>query len=140
MSLTTYFESPKSYWLRWIGVLPLSIVVYIITSPIVKIILEFGMFWIPESIFNFIKMYLISFVAGMSSGQAYLMTGSMLAPKYKSLCALILTILMVLSIGVVITSGYENNEYNPWTENIGLLIGLILRYLIIRLENSEELI
>jgi hypothetical protein len=135
MSLKTYFESPKSYWLRWVGVLPIAIIVFVIVSPIVKlgwdITLYFG---ITFGSAEFIKRYIVAFIAGYFTGNAFIAVGVIIAPQYKSGTALVLLILMVLSLGAIMALGFHNNEYNPWAENVGILIGVLLRYVIVNQE------
>lgn len=88
---------------------------------------------------EWMKKYFYAFIAGLFSGQVYIITAAYIAPIYKKETALVLLILAVLTIGAVMMTGYVNEEYNPWAENIGILIGLIIRYLMIDEEEKERL-
>ena len=133
MSIRTYFESSKSYWLRWICVLPLAIIAFFLTSLVFKTFFNF-----LGIIFHivWIKRYLVTFLAGTMSGVYFILAGYFVTPKYKKPIILILFAIMVLYLGYITILGYTNEEYSPITENIAATIGIT--YATYKLYNKAE--
>lgn len=127
MSFTTFFENPKNYWIRWVLLIPVSIITYILISPLMKIILEFPLSFIPFG--EFYRRYVVAFIAGFSAGNAFIGIVALMAPKGKKLTAFIFVVLSVFSIGAVMFTGYTNSQYHPLTENVAVIIGTLASYL-----------
>lgn len=140
MSIKTYFNSPKSSWLRWLGLLPIAVIAYLIVSPLVKTIGDLIQMWNeidnmdrPTRFGDLITRYIVTFVAGVLSSEIFIYVGVFIAPKFKKQTAFVFMILMLLIAVVGIYLGYLGYDPNPrqysaMAENIGILLGAIHGY------------
>jgi hypothetical protein len=121
MTLLAYFENPKSYWLRWIGILPCSILGMLLMGVITRLF-----FNLPSLIFNFTEFYttyIIALFAGIVSGGTAINIAYLIAPLHKKRTALIIFwIISIVTIGVAIFS-YNEGKYGLVVEEIMIVVG-----------------
>ncbi|MEE1944250.1 hypothetical protein VRU48_03965 [Pedobacter sp. KR3-3] len=125
-SFVKFFQQPRNYWLRWVLLLPIVVVTYVLISPLVKIIFELPMFLIEFG--PWYKRFVVAAVAGFATGNGSIGIVPLIAPKAKKASALVFLIILCISIGAVMFTGYTNSEYSPITENIACLFGALACY------------
>ena len=139
MSLSTYFESPKSYWLRWGGILPSAIVAYVVGHAFFKIIVLFPALWSNNISDMWYMVYVLPAIAGGIAGYYFVYIGSMVAPNYKKTTGLILLVLLGMFCGAIIMILiFQTLNIPTALEVTGNIIGAFLAYLKIEDPNLFE--
>ena len=122
--------SPKLNWLRWVGVLPCSILAYLLAYALIKLFnwfqTLFGVDKDDAAWFNNIAGP--AFASGMA-GYVFVVVGTYLAPMYKKNTGLILMILLALLSGVGIFAAIINKHYvTSIIESVAQLVGAVVAY------------
>ena len=121
-------NNTKYNWLKWIGILPISLFAGAVSFYLISLINSINLFfWVGDKLSMFYLLhYLIPLIANCFGAYFYIIAGTSLAPYYKKKTGLILFILllivtlfgfimsiirkeyseMILSIGIIITSFY----------------------------------
>ena len=123
-------STPRLSWLRWIGVLPCSVIAYFIAYNLIRLfnwietiigIDKDDVWWFN----NFTGPALATGVAGY----AFVKAGVSLAPTHKKDASLILLILLALLSGIGIFVSIINKRYMPGIlECVAQLIGTVIAF------------
>lgn len=126
MLQNSFFERPNNFWIRWVVLIPITIIAYTLTSPLVKILLEY----IPSIIYDLSDFYIrynIPLIAGIASGWVMVTIPCLIAPYHKLIVSIIfLVITLILTILVIIIGTDENPQYSSLTESLAHIIGAII--------------
>jgi hypothetical protein len=100
----------KYNWLRWVGVLPLSIGAYALSLLVVGLMEWFNHTEDKWSLWYWVQI-IVPIIANAVGGYYYIIAGTSLAPKFKKQTGLILLIILVLFAGVAIFLCVVSKEY-----------------------------
>jgi len=136
MTLITYFESPKSYLLRWVLLLPTIIVSSVAISPILKAFFELPVLWFSS--YDFYVRYIVTALAGSISGAVCVQLPYLVAPKFKMAISSVWAIISLTSVIIILFSGYEvAPQYSATTENVAFIFGVVNTYISTLRHNRE---
>ncbi len=124
--------------LRWICVLPVSIIVLILSNIILKFLLLLTREFEPNSI-------ILLILTSAQSTALFIIVGVKIAPTYKFKTALTLIVIAVLSIfiNIFITYSYyptEIENFRFWVNNLAAVLGLIIGYQWAKEKYKQDLI
>lgn len=124
--------------LRWISILPSSIIVFLIARGLFNVMIHF--LWREDGDDPFMLKYVAPLIYCGVAGYASISVGWWLAPNYKKHAVLILLLLYTLITGAVIFMyfAYTYISVGSLLEAIGQLIGSVIAY--IKINNDEELL
>ena len=117
-------NNTKYDWLKWIGILPVSIFTYAVSFYVINLINSItSFFWDGDKFSMFyLLQYLIPLVANCFGAYFYIISGSSLAPNYKKKTGLILFILLLIITLFGIIMSIIRKEYSDLLLAIGTII------------------
>ncbi len=126
-------------WLKWIGVLPVSILAYAVMFygiNLINYITKF--FWTVDkwSMFYWFQ-YLIPIIANACGAYFYVQSGSNFAPNHKKKTAFILFTLLFIITLVSIVMRIIEKEYSELIAYFAMLISAFYAYKTIETENYK---
>lgn len=125
-------------WLRWLGVLPISIIVYLLAYALMKVFGLVSAYFGPGDDFEWVFNYSVPVFATGAAGYYYLKSGIIIAPNHKKQVAITLIVIMVLFMIFSILLAVSLKHWKTLLEVAGTIIGLVLSYLEMVKDNFED--
>lgn len=122
----------KYNWLRWIGVFPCSVLVFLFIYLSIRV-------WVrteTSTIYGIMDVVAPA-IAGIAAAYCYMWAGVKIAPDHKKHTALVLLIIMILSIGASLYVEINNRSVIRIIENTFSILGLIIAYKEVEKKNIE---
>lgn len=121
-------NNTKYYWLRWIGVLPASIIAYLIAYNVLRLLSILSSLFEGRSQDGWYNLYIVPVVASAVAGYVFVSWGVFMAPIHKKHTGIGLLILMTLLIGGAIFIELTQTRVRGIVELIASLVGTIVGY------------
>jgi len=116
--------SNKYNWLRWVGLFPCAIAVYLLIYLSLRVWMRTSSTPGLYDIMDFVAPAL----AGIGSAYCYIWTGVKIAPSNKITTALVLLIILILSTGAAIYVDALARRYDRIIEDAFSIVGLVIAY------------
>lgn len=123
-------EKSNFNWLKWIGVLPVSILVYAVVFYSINIINYINKFFWTEdkwSMFYWFQ-YLIPIISNSCGAYFYVQTGSNFAPSHKKKTGFLLFILLFILTLISVVMRIIEKEYTELFTYFAMLISAFYAY------------
>ena len=121
-------NSTKYYWLRWIGVLPASIIAYLIAYNLLNLLALFNKYFYGMSNDGWYALYIVPVIASGMAGYAFIFFGAFMAPYYKKYVGITLLILLALLTGGAILIEIGHPRIMGVIELTTSMIGALISY------------
>lgn len=118
----------KHAWLRWLGVLPVAIIAYLIAYNLLRLLSLLGNLLEGNSPNGWYNLYIVPVIAAGVAGYAYINSGVSIAPLYKKETGLILVVLMALITGAALLIELGHTRIMGILELSASLVGTVIGY------------
>jgi hypothetical protein len=102
-------------WLRWILLLPLSMLAHVISYPIMFLVSTYGLNQYTVGIYFIIANFLTQVMAGFGSAVVFIWVGAKVAPTQKFVVSIVLAVIYFIYICGIIYYKYLYSERFVYT-------------------------
>lgn len=123
--------------LRWISVLPFSILMLFLVPFILFYLEQFQIYLYGRSGDGAMMKYIIPLIANAAAGYAYIIFASYTAPSYKKMVCFILLILLLLFCGYMLINTFQARDYISLSQTICIIVGAVSAYIQVEKKSYE---
>lgn len=125
-----FLDNPRNYWIRWIALLPLSIISLLLVFSLFSLINYLSAkFYFGNNSDSWMVLYIYPITSSYLSGAAYILTGEVVAPSFKRNSCIILLVILSIILGVSFVGTIAKQEYKVLINGAAQLIGALVTFI-----------